>query len=59
MPKSPDATAVREQAKRGGFPANCVSQVRHIIDPTTSEWASACRGAPCRRPTRRPGVEFP
>ena len=34
---APDAAAVREHAKRGGFPANNVSQVRHIIDPTTSE----------------------
>jgi len=24
-------------AKRGGFPANRVSQVREIIDPTTAE----------------------
>jgi hypothetical protein len=28
---------VREHAKQGGFPANKVSQVRSIIDPTTSE----------------------
>jgi hypothetical protein len=34
---APDAEAVREHAKRGGFPANSVSQVRHTIDPTTSE----------------------
>jgi uncharacterized protein DUF4242 len=27
---------VREHAKRGGFPANRVSQVRTIIDPTTA-----------------------
>jgi hypothetical protein len=37
---APDAAAVREHAKRGGFPANKVSQVRHIIDPTTSELTS-------------------
>jgi len=36
---APDAAAVREHAKRGGFPANSVSQVRAIIDPTTSEAA--------------------
>ena len=29
--------AVRDHAKRGGFPANVVSQVRTIIDPTTAE----------------------
>jgi hypothetical protein len=28
---------VREHAKKGGFPANRVSEVRTIIDPTTSE----------------------
>jgi hypothetical protein len=28
---------VREHAKRGGFPANRVSEVRTIIDPTTAE----------------------
>ncbi|MBI4886149.1 MAG: DUF4242 domain-containing protein [Acidobacteria bacterium] len=32
-----DAGAVREHAKRGGFPANSVNTVRRIIDPTTSE----------------------
>jgi hypothetical protein len=28
---------VREHAKQGGFPANSVSQVSTIIDPTTAE----------------------
>ena len=27
---------VREHAKRGGFPANRISQVKSIIDPTTA-----------------------
>jgi uncharacterized protein DUF4242 len=27
---------VREHAKQGGFPANRISQVRTIIDPTTA-----------------------
>jgi hypothetical protein len=27
--------AVREHARRGGFPANRVSEVKHVIDPTT------------------------
>ena len=31
--------AVREHARRGGFPANRISQVRTIIDPTTAEQA--------------------
>ena len=34
---APDEAAVREHAQKGGFPANKVSQVRTIIDPTTSE----------------------
>ena len=36
---APDAAAVREHATRGGFPANTVSTVRAIIDPTTAEVA--------------------
>lgn len=28
---------VREHAKRGGFPANSVTEVHAIIDPTTAE----------------------
>ena len=28
---------VREHAKRGGFPADSVVQVRRVIDPTTAE----------------------
>jgi hypothetical protein len=36
---APDADAIREHAKRGGFPANVVSRVRTIIDPTTAEAA--------------------
>jgi hypothetical protein len=34
---APDEEAVREHAQRGGFPANRVSRVRSMIDPTTSE----------------------
>lgn len=34
---APDEAAVREHAERGGFPANCISEVRSIIDPTTAE----------------------
>ncbi len=29
--------AVREHAQKGGFPANRISAVRSIIDPTTAE----------------------
>ena len=34
---APDEAAVRTHAEKGGFPANRISQVRTIIDPTTSE----------------------
>jgi hypothetical protein len=34
---APDEAAVRKHAEMGGFPANRVSQVRRMIDPTTSE----------------------
>jgi hypothetical protein len=34
---APTGEAVREHAKQGGFPANRISQVRTVIDPTTSE----------------------
>jgi hypothetical protein len=34
---APDEATVRQHAQQGGFPANRVSQVRRMIDPTTSE----------------------
>ena len=34
---APDEETVREHAKRGGFPANVVSRVATVIDPTTAE----------------------
>ena len=34
---APNANMVREHAKQGGFPANKVSEVRSVIDPTTAE----------------------
>jgi hypothetical protein len=34
---APDEAAVREHARLGGFPANRVSQVRTVIDPTTGD----------------------
>ena len=34
---APDAELIREHARLGGFPANSVSQVMNIIDPTTAE----------------------
>jgi hypothetical protein len=34
---APDEATVREHAQKGGFPANKVSEIRTIIDPTTAE----------------------
>lgn len=36
--------AIREHAERGGFPANRISAVRAVIDPTTAE-TSKVKGA--------------
>ena len=36
---APDEAAVRMHAQKGGFPANKISRVRTIIDPTTAEAA--------------------
>jgi hypothetical protein len=34
---APNEFAVREHAQQGGFPANRVSEIAEIIDPTTAE----------------------
>jgi Nickel responsive protein SCO4226-like len=34
---APDAEMIREHAKQGGFPANRVSEITSMIDPTTAE----------------------
>jgi hypothetical protein len=34
---APNEEMVKEHAKQGGFPANRVSEVKHIIDPTSAE----------------------
>ena len=34
---APDETTIREHAKRAGLPANRISAVRRLIDPTTAE----------------------
>jgi hypothetical protein len=35
--RAPNEAIVREHASQGGFPANRVSEVKTIIDPTTAE----------------------
>ena len=34
---APNEEIIREHAARGGFPANRISEVRTVIDPTTAE----------------------
>ena len=35
--RAPNEEMVREHARQGGFPANRVSEVKSVIDPTTAE----------------------
>jgi cell division inhibitor SulA len=34
---APDEKLIREHATQGGFPANRISEIRTVIDPTTAE----------------------
>jgi uncharacterized protein DUF4242 len=34
---APNEEMVKEHAKQGGFPANRVSEVKHMIDPTSAK----------------------
>ncbi len=34
---APDEEIVREHARQGGFPANRISEIKSVIDPTTAE----------------------
>ncbi|MDT5122842.1 MAG: hypothetical protein QOC96_2324 [Acidobacteriota bacterium] len=34
---APNEEMVREHAQQGGFPANRISEVKSVIDPTTAE----------------------
>ena len=34
---APNEQLIREHAKQGGFPANRISEVKSVIDPTSSE----------------------
>jgi len=34
---APDEATVRQHAEQGGFPANSISEVKSVIDPTTAE----------------------
>ncbi|HKP87517.1 MAG TPA: DUF4242 domain-containing protein [Blastocatellia bacterium] len=34
---APDEAMIREHAAQGGFPANLISEIKSVIDPTTAE----------------------
>ena len=34
---APNEALIREHARKGGFPANKVSEVKRMLDPTTAE----------------------
>lgn len=34
---APNEEAIQEHARHGAFPANVISKISHIIDPTTGE----------------------
>ena len=34
---APNEEMIREHARQGGFPADSISEVKNIIDPTTAE----------------------
>ena len=34
---SPNEELIREHARQGGFPANRISEIKTVIDPTTAE----------------------
>ena len=34
---APDEDAIRKHAQLGGFPANRISRIRSVIDPTTAD----------------------
>lgn len=35
--RAPDEEMIREHVKQGGFPANRISEIKSVIDPTTAE----------------------
>jgi len=40
---APNEAMVREHAQQGGFPANRVSEIKSVIDPTTAEPSASVR----------------
>lgn len=42
---APSEELIREHASRGGFPANRISEIKTIIDPTTAETAAGSQAS--------------
>ena len=42
---APNEEMIREHARQGGFPANRVSEIKSIIDPTTAEGTAQGKSA--------------
>lgn len=42
---APNEEMIREHASQGGFPANRISEIKTIIDPTTAETAASRQSA--------------
>jgi cell division inhibitor SulA len=42
---APNEEMIREHARQGGFPANKISQIRSVIDPTSAEGSERATGA--------------
>ena len=38
---SPNEEMIREHAQQGGFPANRISEIKSVIDPTTAEQSAS------------------
>ena len=43
---SPNEEMIREHAAQGGFPANRISEIKTVIDPTTAEQKAAAISQP-------------
>lgn len=42
---APNKEMIREHARQGGFPANRISEIKSVIDPTTAEEKSRSAGS--------------
>ncbi|MDQ2922430.1 MAG: DUF4242 domain-containing protein [Acidobacteriota bacterium] len=42
---APNEEMIREHARQGGFPANRVSEIKSVIDPTTAEEKTQSAGS--------------